>query len=274
MLTASASIAAAIGMSLVYLLGNETSWRNAALICAVIPIFAIFVIFFVPETPLWLLSQNRESEALKSLQWLRGWVDAKAVETEFNELQQCKVSAQMCYECEKEQKSCNHPPPTLRQKIRDLLRRRTLRPFILIACLFFMSAFTGIGPYRPYLVQVLHFYQAPNPNESIVWIGYIGFLANVVLVFTIRPLGKRRVYLWSMAAIILVLFGLGIYGFVYLSLDSTSFDITPNQYRQLQNDIKINQYLPIIGFNLLQFFSNFGINAIPNMLMCECFSMK
>lgn len=47
MLTASASIAAALGMLLVYFLGNQTSWRNAALFCSSIPILAIFVILFV-----------------------------------------------------------------------------------------------------------------------------------------------------------------------------------------------------------------------------------
>lgn len=51
MLTASASIAAAIGTAIVYLLGNETSWRNAAIICMAIPIIAMISISFVPETP-------------------------------------------------------------------------------------------------------------------------------------------------------------------------------------------------------------------------------
>lgn len=46
-LTSSASIAAAFGIGLVYFLGNQVSWRNAALICAVIPVLAIFLISFV-----------------------------------------------------------------------------------------------------------------------------------------------------------------------------------------------------------------------------------
>lgn len=46
-LTASASIAAAFGMALVYFLGNQTTWRNAALICAAIPLLSMFLISFV-----------------------------------------------------------------------------------------------------------------------------------------------------------------------------------------------------------------------------------
>lgn len=54
-LTASASIAAAFGMGLVYFLGNQTSWRNAALVCATIPILSMFLISFVRHS--WLLSR-------------------------------------------------------------------------------------------------------------------------------------------------------------------------------------------------------------------------
>lgn len=46
-LTASASIAAALGMTVVLFVGNQTSWRNSALICAGLPIFSIFVLLFV-----------------------------------------------------------------------------------------------------------------------------------------------------------------------------------------------------------------------------------
>lgn len=164
----------------------------------------------MPETPLWLLSKNRQDEALKSLQWLRGWVNANAVQSEFNDLQRCRITAQICYKCEKQNETCAHPPPTIRDKIRDLFRRRTLRPFILIGVLYFFSACCSISPYRPYMVQALYFYQSPiEPNLVVVWLGYIGFASNILLLVVIRSLGKRPIYLYSMALIILTLFGLG-----------------------------------------------------------------
>lgn len=164
----------------------------------------------MPETPLWLLSRNRQDDALKSLQWLRGWVDSKAVQNEFDELQRCRINAQMCYQCEKQNEICQHPPPAICDKIRDLFRRRTLRPFILIACLFFFASFCGISPYRSYMVQILHYYKSPiEPNEVVVWLGYIGLASNILLVATIRAFGKRSIFLWSMAFIVLTLIGLG-----------------------------------------------------------------
>lgn len=135
---------------------------------------------------------------------------SEAVQDEFADLQRCRIVAQQCYECEKQKTICKHPPPTIRDKIKDLFRNRTLRPFILIGSLYFLAGFCGHSPYRPYLVQVLYYYECPiDPNGAVVWMGNIGIIANVVLVMTIRPFGKRPVYLWTMSLIVLLLFGLG-----------------------------------------------------------------
>lgn len=233
-----------------------------------------------------MLSRNRQEEALKSLCWLRGWVEPEAVQEEFNDLQRCRIAAQQCYDCEKLNEKCEHPTPTIRDKIRDLFRRRTLRPFILIGSLFFFSAFCGISPYRPFLVQILYSHNSPiDPNEVIVWMGYIGFAANVLLTIVIRSLGKRQIYLWSMGLVVLSLFGIGknlfyfvncvnfkwklivnflfagIYGFMYLPLDKTSFDVNPNPTQLQQNPTAIH-YLPIVIFNVLQFLGKINSSKI------------
>lgn len=164
----------------------------------------------MPETPLWLLSRNRHEDALKSLQWLRGWVNSDAVQKEFNELQLSRIDGQTCYKCQKQNEICQHPPPSIIDKIRDLFRKRTLCPFLLIGSLYFLSVFCGITAFRPYIVQVLYFYQSPiDANQVVVWLGYIGFVANLILVCTIRKLGKRLVYLWSLTIVVLTLFTLG-----------------------------------------------------------------
>lgn len=61
---------------------------------------------------------------------------------------------------------------------------------------------------------------------------------------------------------------LGVYGFMYLPNDLTSFDIAMVKQDDI-NEVSLVHYLPLIGFNLLQFFGNFGLFATPNMMMCE-----
>lgn len=141
----------------------------------------------------------------------QGWVDFSAVKSEFDELQHSRINAQTCYKCEKQHEICQHPLPTITDKVRDLFRRRTLRPFILIACLYVVSVFAGITPFRPFLVQILYYYQSSvDANTAVAYMGYFGFGANVLLVCIISSLGKRSVYLWSMGVVVLTLLFLGI----------------------------------------------------------------
>lgn len=106
-------------MFLVLVLGSYLEWRYVAYICAVVPvtniIMSIFVsivyqyssefeaisdkhplLFQLPETPIWLLSKERYKEALKSLQWLRGWVSPVAVESELNQLKEISEASNAC----------------------------------------------------------------------------------------------------------------------------------------------------------------------------------
>lgn len=123
----------------------------------------------IPETPLWLLSKNREAEALKSLQWLRGWVSAKAVKVEFDEIKRYNEYSVSCSACIKSQQKCPHPSPTIREKLQELLRRRTMKPFIILLTAFAIGQFSGSHAMRPYIVQILKSYGSPiSPNWATV----------------------------------------------------------------------------------------------------------
>lgn len=123
----------------------------------------------VPETPLWLLSKNRTEDALKSLQWLRGWVSPNGVKEEFQALQRYNIQSLSCPQCLKLEITCTHPPPTIPEKLRDLFRRRTLKPFIISLVLFAFAQFSGYPPMRPFLVLILKAYGVPiNPNWATV----------------------------------------------------------------------------------------------------------
>lgn len=126
--------------------------------------------FKIPESPVWLLSKNREFDAQKSLQWLRGWVSEKSVQVEFTTMKRYNEYSNSCTECQKANIKCTHPSPTMKQKFNELLRRRTVKPFVILLVCNFIGTFSGIHHLMPYIVQILITFESPiSPNWATVY---------------------------------------------------------------------------------------------------------
>lgn len=59
------------GILLIYILGSNLEWRLVAWLSLVLPIIAAVSLFLIPETPSWLVRNNRSERALKALKFLR-----------------------------------------------------------------------------------------------------------------------------------------------------------------------------------------------------------
>lgn len=134
--------------------------------------FLLFIfkcIFKVPDAPIWLLSKNRPDDALKALQWLRGWVAPPSVAAEFEQLKKYKESSYACNMCIKINETCKHPPPSFSVKLSSLLRKEALQPLFLVVFMFFIGQFTGLDAMRTYLVQIMYAYNVPlDPKWATV----------------------------------------------------------------------------------------------------------
>lgn len=161
------------------------------------------------EAPIWLLSKNRCDEAQKTLQVLRGWVSTESISTEFNQLKEISKISASCENCVKSNAKCSHPPPTLFDKLKDMTKKRALKPFALVSILFLLMQFTAMFAMRPYIVQILSAHGISlDANLITTIIGVIGILANICIVLFIRSMGKRRIYLYAIVGNFLTCFGL------------------------------------------------------------------
>lgn len=107
------------------------------------------------------MSKNRAAEAEKSLQWLRGWVPKAAVAQELRELHRYSERYTYCAACIKSNEKCEHPPPTMMEKLSELKRQQTLRPLFIVLSLFFIASFSGPLAMSPFMVQVFKAYDSP-----------------------------------------------------------------------------------------------------------------
>lgn len=270
-LTSCAGVAVMLGFFVVYLLGTVTTWRITAAICASIPLATMIAICFVPETPMWLLSKDREEDAKKSLQWLRGWVSPKAVETEFQEMKRYSANAAKCTPCQKSQSAkCDHPAPTEWMKLQELMRKRNLKPFVLVMLLFVFGQLSGLTGMRPYLVQIFQAYGVPlDANWATVSTGLLGLMANIVCMMSIKFVGKRKLALFSLCFTSISCISLSIYAFNVFPAGWTSFDV----HEQVDTANGLS-YIPMLLFFLLAFSTSVGVLPVPWILLSEVFPFK
>lgn len=203
-----AGIFASMGSFLVFTLGMFLSWRKVALICVFVPICIFIAIFFAPETPIWLLSKNQPKEALKSLQWLRGCVTPETVHDEYQNMKNYSVMSKACNKCAKQIINCEHTDTWI-DKLKQLTRKRIVKPFILITALQFFLQFCAINTWQPYIIQILHAYDIRwNAHFTTIIMSSMGFFGRLCLLPVLKTLGKRRIYLISSAVTVLCCFGL------------------------------------------------------------------
>ncbi|XP_046970633.1 facilitated trehalose transporter Tret1-2 homolog isoform X1 [Vanessa cardui] len=115
------------GIFIVYSLGAFIHWRRVAAICAAFSLLTPFLMYFVPESPLWLASKGQMKEAYNAMFWLR---------------QNNNTAQQELMEFTKDRKS--DELMTFRQKLGLFKRRSVLKPFCLLIVFFAFQEMSGI----------------------------------------------------------------------------------------------------------------------------------
>lgn len=181
------------------------------MICISVPISIFIAVLLIPETPIWLLSKNRQKKAMKSLKWLRGCVKSETVNDEYQQLQKYSIMSAACVNCSKQSNTsikCEHKE-SFNDKFKQITRRRIVKPFVLITTLQFFLQFCAINSWRPYIIQILNAYTVPwDANMTTVVLGSLGFAGRFCLLPTIKMMGKRKLYLLSSVVTSLCCFGL------------------------------------------------------------------
>lgn len=225
----------------------------------------------MPETPLWLLSKNRTLDAEKALCWLRGWVERENVIQELQALQRYSERFKSCGMCLKLNQKCGHPLPTLVQKLKELKRKQTLKPFFIVMSLFFIALFSGIFSMSTFVVQIFKAYDSPiPPDKAAALLSFANNLGNIIFLCLIRFTGKRRLYLTMLTVVFLCSAIVSAYGFSVLPSGYNSFD--QSQTFSLRN--KSIGFIPFVSIILWSFCAYCGVNVMPWQLLSEVFPYK
>ncbi|XP_062528207.1 facilitated trehalose transporter Tret1-2 homolog isoform X3 [Bombyx mori] len=114
------------GIFIVYSLGAFIHWRKVAAICAGVSLLTPFLMYFVPESPLWLASKGQMKEAYNAMFWLRQ--NNSTAQQELMEFTKDRKEQQMNF----------------KQKLALFKRKNVLKPFVLLIVFFIFQEMSGI----------------------------------------------------------------------------------------------------------------------------------
>ncbi|XP_060809830.1 facilitated trehalose transporter Tret1 [Amyelois transitella] len=268
-LTATSSMCIIIGVFTQFLFGLFMYWRTVALVNIILTVLAVIALCFVPESPHWLVSRKRYNDAKKSLQWLRGWTDATAVEEELRDIKALF----------KTKKAQSEDEETFLEKISNYTDKGFVLPFLLVSYSFFVGHFCGMTTLQTFAVSIFQMLEAPlNKYYATLILGVLQICGTVICVLLVHYTGKRPLTFFSTgAAGVCALLVAGYDGYI------KTHDITLHSSANMTNmtsgsspDVVINPYswIPMTLLMLLALITHTGIRLLPWILIGEVFSAK
>lgn len=169
---------------------NSESWRGM-LGSETIPALLFFaVIFFIPESPRWLLTRGRNEKAVSILTRIRG-------SRREAELQAETTASQSATE---------------EKGAWKLLLSKGMIAAVLSGCaIAILGQFMGVNAVLYYGPAIFADAGFDNPMFSTVLVGLVNMLTTVLALFIIDRVGRKKLIYWGVSGMILCLLNIGIY---------------------------------------------------------------
>ncbi|KPJ18370.1 Facilitated trehalose transporter Tret1 [Papilio machaon] len=178
MLGALASVGVSTGVLIQYVIGSVTTWNILAGVSAVIPIISLLGMLLVPETPNFLLQQDKRERAESSLAKLRGST--------------CDLDEEIQRMIAFKEKNHVEPLKTPKEILKALMSPSALKPFTILAVYFFIYQWCGVNTITFYAVEV---FEASGAALDKYWLtismGILRVIFTVVGCILCRKCGRR-----------------------------------------------------------------------------------
>ncbi|XP_063287633.1 solute carrier family 2, facilitated glucose transporter member 8 [Pelobates fuscus] len=237
-----------------YVAGMILEWRWLAVFCSVPPIFMLILMCFMPETPRYLINQDKFSEALSALRFLRG------------------PEADHEWEYRQIESSGDDQESSLR--IAELRNPSIYKPFLIGIFLMVFQQFTGINAIMFYADTIFEEANFKNSSLASVIVGVIQVFFTAVAALIMDKAGRKVLLIISgiTMAISATLFGL-YFKISAIPVNNSSrlllppTDLPPSPVDHLAWLALASMCLFITGFAL-------GWGPIPWLVMSEIFPLR
>lgn len=176
--------------SLWYRMFNTEAWRGM-LGSETLPALLFFcIIFFIPESPRWLITKGRISKASAVLS--RIYNDKTEIDS------QIRITKESLGEGSE-------------GSWKDLLKPGILLAVIAGSAIAILGQFMGVNAVLYYGPKIFADAGFDNPMFSTVLVGLVNFLTTILAVFIIDKVGRKQLIYWGVSGMILCLLCIGTY---------------------------------------------------------------
>lgn len=230
------------GMLTCYTAGRFLQWKPLAWVGLAICVPFLFLVFVLPESPVWYINKGKDDSSKSALRWLRS--KSYDIEPEFDEI---KKSTQ------------EHSKRTL--NIKDFFTKSNMKPLLIALGLMFFQQLSGINAVVFFTTTI--FEMAGSTIDSslcTIIVGIVNLIATLIATALVDRLGRKVLLYISATLMAITLVGLGVYFF--FKGDSSDF-----------SGAKVG-WLPLLCLVVYVLGFSMGYGPIPWLMMGEILPEK
>ena len=168
---------------------NAEAWRGMLGSETLPALLFLFIIFFIPESPKWLIIKGKPNEATAVLSRILGSEDEINAEVEATRSSSGEDKGSWS----------------------DLLKPGILVAVLAGCAIAILGQFMGVNAVLYYGPKIFSEAGFDNPMFSTVLVGLVNFATTVLAVFIIDKVGRKQLIYWGVSGMIICLIAIGTY---------------------------------------------------------------
>lgn len=168
---------------------NAEAWRGMLGSETLPALLFLFIIFFIPESPKWLIIKGKPNEATAVLSRILGSEDEIGAKVEATRSSSGEDNG----------------------KWSDLLKPGILVAVLAGCAIAILGQFMGVNAVLYYGPKIFSEAGFDNPMFSTVLVGLVNFATTVLAVFIIDKVGRKQLIYWGVSGMIICLIAIGTY---------------------------------------------------------------
>nr|XP_023028308.1 facilitated trehalose transporter Tret1-2 homolog [Leptinotarsa decemlineata] len=195
-LVSSAPSFASLGMVICFMKGWFFHWRTVAWTANLYAVIPVALVFFIPESPAWLVSKGRIEQAAASLRWINKYQPQPENRNEsLAELHLNLLQKEHQAKLEEQEKRGDFGATA---KVKEFFKPTGYKPMLIICGLFFFQQFSGI--YITLFYSVTFFKEVGstiNPYLASTFIAIVRMLMSCANTYMLRTFHRRPLVIAS-----------------------------------------------------------------------------